>query len=95
MSSTITPVRSEQPRSTDVDLERVLKALASARRLQILGWPKDPQTHFPAEEHGDSVEHGAGNQFIVDKLGVSQPAGSRHLRCSSRQIWSWRRSGKV
>ena len=63
-----------------VDLEVSLKALASERRLQILEWLKNPAAHFPAQEHGDPDEHGACNQYIVDKLGVSQPAGSRHLK---------------
>lgn len=63
-----------------VDLEQALKALASERRLQILEWLKDPVAHFPPQEHGDPAEHGACNLFIVDKLGVSQPAGSRHLK---------------
>ncbi|MEO1065202.1 MAG: metalloregulator ArsR/SmtB family transcription factor [Actinomycetota bacterium] len=61
-------------------LEVVLKALASERRLQILVWLKDPAANFPPQEHGDPVEHGACNLFIVDKLGVSQPAASRHLK---------------
>lgn len=65
---------------TTIDLELVLKALASERRLQILEWLKDPTEHFPPQEHGDPIEHGACNQFIVEKLGVSQPAGSRHLK---------------
>lgn len=65
--------------STD-DLETALKALASERRLQILEWLKDPTGHFPPQEHGDPIKHGACNQYIVDKLGVSQPAGSRHLK---------------
>lgn len=63
-----------------VDLEMGLKALASERRLQILDWLKDPGANFPPQEHGDPVEHGSCNQFIVEKLGVSQPAGSRHLK---------------
>ena len=62
------------------ELESGLKALASQRRLQILDWLKDPATHFPPQEHGDHQDHGACNLFIVDKLGVSQPAGSRHLK---------------
>ena len=66
--------------TTDIDLEQTFKALASARRLQILEWLRDPEADFPPQEHGDPVEHGACNQFIVDKLGVSQPAGSRHLK---------------
>lgn len=85
---------------TTADLERTLKALASERRLQILEWLKDPAAHFPPQEHGDPVEHGACNQFIVDKLGVSQPAGSRHLKvlvdaelviASPRQGWTYYR----
>lgn len=63
-----------------LDLERALKALASERRLEILEWLKDPKAHFPPQEHGDPLEHGACNLFIVEKLGVSQPAGSRHLK---------------
>ncbi len=64
----------------DTTLESSLKALANERRLRILEWLKDPGTHFPRQEHGDPAEHGACNLFIVDKLGVSQPAASRHLR---------------
>ena len=63
-----------------IDLETSLKAIASERRLQILEWLKDPVSHFPTQVHGDPEEHGACNQYIVDKLGVSQPAGSRHLK---------------
>lgn len=66
--------------SVIIDLETTLKALASERRLQILEWLKDPAAHFPSQEHGDPIKHGACNQFIVEKLGVSQPAASRHLK---------------
>ena len=62
------------------ELELLLKALASERRLLILEWLKDPRAHFPPQEHADHDEHGACNLFIVEKLGVSQPAGSRHLK---------------
>ena len=65
---------------TTHDLETVLKALASERRLQILEWLKDVAAHFPPQEHGDPVDDGACNLFIVEKLGVSQPTGSRHLK---------------
>jgi ArsR family transcriptional regulator len=63
-----------------LDLEVMFKALASERRLQILDWLKNPSENFPPQEHGDPDEHGACNQFIVEKLGVSQPAASRHLK---------------
>lgn len=69
--------RQTQP---EVDLEPIFKALASSRRLQILEWLKDPEANFAPQEHGDPIHDGACNLFIVDKLGVSQPAGSRHLK---------------
>lgn len=65
---------------TTTDLERALKAIASPRRLQILDWLKDVAGNFPHQEHGDPVEHGACNLYITDKLGVSQPAASRHMK---------------
>ena len=69
-----------EPVPTTLDLETVLKALASERRLQILDWLKDVESNFPPQEHGDPVTDGACNLFIVEKLGVSQPTGSRHLK---------------
>lgn len=73
----------DEPATTSAhlgDLEATLKALASERRLLILEWLKDPASNFPPQEHADHNEHGACNLFIVEKLGVSQPAGSRHLK---------------
>lgn len=66
--------------ASDIDTQRALKALASPRRLQILSWLKDVAGNFPTQEHGDPVEHGACNLYITDKLGVSQPAASRHMK---------------
>ena len=65
---------------TEGDLEGALKALASDKRLKILDWLKDVQANFPPQEHGGPVTEGACNLFIVEKLGVSQPTGSRHLK---------------
>lgn len=72
--------RSASPTARASWVERSLKALASRRRLQILEWLKDPSAHFPPQEHGDPIEHGACNMYITDKLGVSQPAASRHMK---------------
>lgn len=63
-----------------LELEPVLKALASDKRLKILDWLKDVEGNFPPQEHGDPIADGACNLFIVEKLGVSQPTGSRHLK---------------
>ena len=60
-------------------LEKALKAIASPRRLHIMQWLQDVAANFPAQVHGDPVEHGACNLFITDKLEVSQPAASRHM----------------
>jgi ArsR family transcriptional regulator len=58
----------------------VLKALANARRLQILAWLRDPRAHFPRQVDGDLVQDGVCGVFIARKLGVGQPTASEHLR---------------
>jgi ArsR family transcriptional regulator len=58
----------------------VLKALANARRLEVLGWLKEPRAHFPPQVDGDLVKDGVCGLFIAEKLGVSQPTASEHLR---------------
>src|SRR3954466_7941463 len=66
--------------STVPDLAAVLRALANERRLQILEWLKRPRRHFPPQVDGDLVEDGVCTVFIAQKLGVSQPTASEHLR---------------
>ncbi len=58
----------------------VVKALANERRLQILHWLKQPRAHFPPQVDGDLVRDGVCGLFIAEKLGVSQPTASEHLR---------------
>ena len=58
----------------------VIKALANARRLQILDWLKNPRIHFPRQAEGDLVEDGVCALFIAEKLGVSQATLSEHMR---------------
>jgi ArsR family transcriptional regulator len=58
----------------------LVKALANDKRLQILGWLKDPRRHFPPQVYGDLVKDGVCGVFIAEKLGVSQPTASEHLR---------------
>jgi DNA-binding transcriptional ArsR family regulator len=62
------------------DLESALRALASDRRLLVLEWLKDPRAHFREQVDGDLVEDGVCGVFIAEKLGVSQPTASEHLR---------------
>jgi ArsR family transcriptional regulator len=61
-------------------MERALRALANERRIQILDWLKDPRAHFPPQVDGDLVKDGVCGGFIADKLGVSQPTASEHLK---------------
>lgn len=61
-------------------LERALRAVANDRRLQILDWLKDPRAHFPEQVDGDLVDDGVCGIFIAEKLGISQPTVSEHLR---------------
>jgi|SRR3954447_9991940 DNA-binding transcriptional ArsR family regulator len=62
---------------TKLDLFR---ALASDRRLQILGWLKEPRAHFREQVDGDLVEDGVCGLLIAEKLGVSQPTLSEHMK---------------
>jgi ArsR family transcriptional regulator len=61
----------------DADL---YKALASDKRLAILGWLKEPPAHFPAQADGDLVRDGVCALFIAEKLGVSPATLSEHMR---------------
>ena len=58
----------------------LFRALANERRLKILDWLKDPRAHFPPQADGDLVEDGVCGVFIADKLGISQPTLSEHMR---------------
>lgn len=62
------------------DVGRALRALSNERRLRVLGWLKEPRAHFPPQVDGDLVRDGVCGASIADKLGVSQPTASEHLR---------------
>lgn len=77
-------------------IEQSLRALANDRRLQILKWLKRPRDHFPPQKDGDLVKDGVCGLSIAEKLGVSQPTASEHLRVlvlagflKSRRIKQW------
>src|SRR5580698_9925448 len=57
-----------------------LRALANERRLQILDWLRDPRRHFRDQADGDLVEDGVCGVLIAEKLGVSPPTVSEHMR---------------
>lgn len=62
----------------------MVKALASDRRLQILAWLKDPVAHFPPQVDGDLIKDGVCGVRIAEKLGVTQPTLSEHLKVLTR-----------
>ena len=60
-----------------------LQALANDRRLQILEWLKDPPSHFRPQVDGDLIRDGVCANLIAEKLGISQPTLSEHMRVLS------------
>lgn len=69
---------------TDKSTADAIRALANERRLQILVWLKAPRRHFPPQTDGDLVRDGVCGLFIADKLGLSQPTVSEHLKVLTR-----------
>ena len=67
-----------------MSIELALRALANERRLQILEWLKAPRNHFRPQVDGDLVRDGVCGLLIAEKLGVSQPTASEHLKVLSQ-----------
>src|ERR671922_2632995 len=67
-----------------MSMTAAIRALANERRLQILEWLKDPEAHFPAQVDGDLVKDGVCVVFIAEKLGISQPTATEHLKVLSQ-----------
>jgi len=73
-----------------------IRALSNDKRLQILEWLKDPEAHFPPQVDGDLVTDGVCGVLIAEKLGVSQPTVSEHMKAlaqaglvRSKRIKQW------
>jgi len=58
----------------------LFRALASDRRLLILHWLKDPRANFRPQVDGDLVRDGVCGVLIAEKLGISQPTLSEHMK---------------
>jgi DNA-binding transcriptional ArsR family regulator len=67
-----------------MSIEMALRALANERRRQILEWLKAPREHFRPQVDGDLVRDGVCGLLIAEKLGVSQPTASEHLKVLSQ-----------
>jgi DNA-binding transcriptional ArsR family regulator len=77
-------------------IELILRAMANERRLQILEWLKQPRNHFRPQVDGDLQEDGVCGVLIAEKLGVSQPTASEHMKVllqaglvSAKRIKQW------
>jgi DNA-binding transcriptional ArsR family regulator len=82
--------------SPEVDLIGALKALSNDRRIQILDWLKDPRAHFREQVDGDLVDDGVCGVLIAEKLGITQPTLSEHMKVlvqagvvTTRKIKQW------
>ena len=71
-------------------------ALSSEKRLLVLQWLKKPVDHFPPQVDGDLVADGVCLLLLAEKLGISPPTASVHLRIlcdagllKSRKIKKW------
>lgn len=64
-----------------MDRDEILKALAHPVRVNILAWLKEPQRHFPTQEHPFDLGVCAG-QF--ERCGLSQSTVSSHLAVLQR-----------
>ncbi len=61
----------------------MFQALSNDRRLQVLEWLKQPRRHFPPQVDGDLIRDGVCACSIADKLRISQPTLSEHMRILS------------
>lgn len=75
---------------------KIARALANEKRILILQWLKDPTKHFRPQKDGDLVEDGVCGVLIAEKLEVTQPTASEHLRIltdagllKSKKIKQW------
>ena len=65
------------------ELLEVFKALSNPKRLQILGWLREPEAHFaPQEDPMDEV--GVCVKQIQEKAGVSQSTASQFMSTLQR-----------
>jgi len=62
-----------------IDLAAI-QAIGNERRILILEWLKRPRAHFRPQVDGDLLKDGVCAALIAEKLGVSQPTLSEHMR---------------
>jgi len=77
----------------ELDRDAILKALAHPVRRQMLGWLKEPEAHFAAQEHPLEMGICAGS---FERCGLSQSTVSVHLATlaacglvTTRRVGQW------
>ncbi len=65
-----------------LDIDEIMKALASPARREILAWLKDPAQQFSPQLH--SFESGVCAGKIYEKANLAQSTVSAHLACLQR-----------
>lgn len=61
-------------------MNKLFRALSNEKRRRVLGWLRDPASHFPPQKDGDLVKDGVCVVFIAEKLKVSQPTATEHMK---------------
>ncbi len=71
-------------------------ALSSEKRLLVLHWLKSPTDHFRPQVDGDLVKDGVCLLLLAEKLRISPPTASVHLKIlcdagllKSKKIKKW------
>src|ERR1700685_440023 len=71
-------------------------ALSSEKRLLVLQWLKNPAGHFRPQVDGDLVKDGVCLLLLAEKLRISAPTASVHLKIlcdagllKSKKIKKW------
>ncbi|MEH6305362.1 helix-turn-helix transcriptional regulator [Olivibacter sp. CPCC 100613] len=62
-----------------MDQLAIFKALSNKTRLEILQWLKEPELHFPPQDHADFDEVGVCVGKIQEKCGLTQSTVSEYL----------------
>ncbi|MBP0594410.1 helix-turn-helix transcriptional regulator [Paraburkholderia sp. LEh10] len=70
------------PKTTEIDVDAIHKALANPARRAILAQLREPEKHFPSQKL--SYEHGVCAGQFDESCGLSQSTVSAHLAALQR-----------
>lgn len=64
----------------EMQLVPILRALSNDKRLLVLKWLENPRAHFREQVDGDLVDDGVCGVLLAEKLGITQPTLSEHMK---------------